>query len=57
MIDMSKKIYVLGWSYWDGSGRGVLRAYNNQEAAIVDLDLLNEFSSEKEVKIYEVDLL
>lgn len=48
------EIWVISWRYSDGSASGVLRAYDSEERAQYDMDILREDLS---MKNYELDCL
>lgn len=40
-------IFVLWWKYYDGSGQGVIRAYENFDRANEDFELIKEDDNKK----------
>lgn len=51
-----KTIHVLTWYYFDGSGHGVIRAYEDKEEADSDLSMLREQAQIRQYELTEVPL-
>lgn len=49
-------IWVLGWSYYDGSGSGVVQAYRSETLARAQLKLMEEHS-DKRWTLHSVELV
>lgn len=52
-----EKIFVIVWKYSDGSGHGIVRAYEDKEEADVDLRMLVAHCVTKCFEIEETDLV
>ena len=49
-------IYVICWKYSDGSGFGVVRAYEDEERAQKDLEMMRDICDARELFIEQTEV-